>query len=208
MEKLSKQEMNSLIEEYRATGNEECKKTIILALQPMITKILQKYRGFEMDYWDTFSTGNIGLMKAFNSFDLSKDVSFSTYAHNVIERTILKDIYKHTAKKRTAIVESLDDTNNILCENAVSKYETIEDDTIDLENDIPKQLDLQEALSILDERELYVIEHKYGINNNTILNRPQMASELECHKITVDRIEQTALTKLKWHLGDKYLEVM
>ena len=208
MSKLSKQEMNSLIEEYRATGNEECKETVVLALQPMITKIVQKYRGFEMDYWDTFATGNIGLMKAFNSFDTTKDVSFSTYAHNVIERTILKDIYKHTAKKRTAILESLDDTNNILCENAVSKYETIEDDTIDLENDIPKQLDLQEALSILDERELYVIEHKYGINNSTILNRPQMASELECHKITVDRIEQTALTKLKWHLGDKYMEVM
>lgn len=208
MSKLSKQEMNSLIEEYRATGNEECKETVVLALQPMITKIVQKYRGFEMDYWDTFATGNIGLMKAFNSFDTTKDVSFSTYAHNVIERTILKDIYKHTAKKRTAIIESLDDTNNILCENAVSKYETIEDDTIDLENDIPKQLDLQEALSILNERELYVIEHKYGINNSTIMNRPQMASELECHKITVDRIEQTALTKLKWHLGDKYLEVM
>lgn len=208
MSKLSKQEMNSLIEEYRATGNEECKETVILALQPMITKIVQKYRGFEMDYWDTFATGNIGLMKAFNSFDTTKDVSFSTYAHNVIERTILKDIYKHTAKKRTAIIESLDDTNNILCENAVSKYETIEDDTIDLENDIPKQLDLQEALSILNERELYVIEHKYGINDCEILNRPQMASELECHKITVDRIEQTALTKLKWHLGDKYLEVM
>ena len=208
MSKLSKQEMNSLIEEYRATGNEECKETVVLALQPMITKIVQKYRGFEMDYWDTFATGNIGLMKAFNSFDTTKDVSFSTYAHNVIERTILKDIYKHTAKKRTAILESLDDTNNILCENAVSKYETIEDDTIDLENDIPRQLDLQEALSILNERELYVIEHKYGINNSTILNRPQMASELECHKITVDRIEQTALTKLKWHLGDKYMEVM
>ena len=208
MSKLSKQEMNSLIEEYRATGNEECKETIVLALQPMITKIVQKYRGFEMNYWDTFSTGNIGLMKAFNSFDTTKGVSFSTYAHNVIERTIIKDIQKHTAKKRTAILESLDDTNNILCENAVSKYETIEDENVDLENDIPRQVDIQEALLLLDERELYVIEHKYGINDSNILNRPQMAQELKCHKITVDRIEKTALTKLKWYLGDKYLEVM
>ena len=208
MEKLSKQEMNNLIEEYRATGNEECKEAVILALQPMITKIVQKYRGFEMDYWDTFSTGNIGLMKAFNSFDISKNVSFSTYAHNVIERTIIKDIQKHTAKKRTAIVESLDDTNNILCENAVNKYDTIEDENVDLENDIPRQVDIQEALSLLDERELYVIEHKYGINDCEILNRPQIAKELECHKITVDRIEKTALIKMKWHLGDKYMEVM
>lgn len=47
---------------------------------PLVYKIAGKFTGRGVDIEELVETGNIGLVKAFNTFDFSRECAFSTYA--------------------------------------------------------------------------------------------------------------------------------
>ncbi|MFO7819226.1 MAG: RNA polymerase sporulation sigma factor SigG [Halanaerobacter sp.] len=76
---LSNQEMRKLFKKMQQ-GNATARNTIVGGNLRLVLSVLQRFnnRGEPID--DLFQVGCIGLMKAIDNFDLSKNVKFSTYA--------------------------------------------------------------------------------------------------------------------------------
>ncbi|MGM0369974.1 MAG: RNA polymerase sporulation sigma factor SigG [Bacillota bacterium] len=76
---LSNKEMRELFKKMQ-NGNQRARNTIVGGNLRLVLSVLQRFnnRGEPID--DLFQVGCIGLMKAIDNFDLSKNVKFSTYA--------------------------------------------------------------------------------------------------------------------------------
>ncbi len=51
---------------------------------PLVHSLANRFRGRGIDYEDLFSAGSVGLVKAYDNFDISRGLCFSTYAVPVI----------------------------------------------------------------------------------------------------------------------------
>ncbi len=68
-----------LIRRYRE-GDSLAGEEIILLNRPLVCSIASRFIGRGVDTEDLVATGNIGLVKAINTFDFSRECAFSTYA--------------------------------------------------------------------------------------------------------------------------------
>ncbi|MBQ8921777.1 MAG: RNA polymerase sporulation sigma factor SigG [Oscillospiraceae bacterium] len=76
---LTEREKIDLLREMQETGSEQAREKLILGNLRLVLSVIQRFTGRGEDADDLFQIGVIGLMKAINNFDLSKDVRFSTY---------------------------------------------------------------------------------------------------------------------------------
>jgi len=68
-----------LVREYRE-GNREAGEELCELNRPLVLKIAGKFSGRGIEFDELCELGNIGLVKAINSFDFDKGCVFSTYA--------------------------------------------------------------------------------------------------------------------------------
>ncbi|AZO95100.1 RNA polymerase sporulation sigma factor SigG [Iocasia frigidifontis] len=119
---LSNKEMRVLFKDMQ-NGNELARNTIVSGNLRLVLSVIQRFnnRGENVD--DLFQVGCIGLMKAIDNFDLSKNVRFSTYAVPMIIgeiRRYLRDnnpirvsrSLRDTAYKALQIKENLKNKNS------------------------------------------------------------------------------------------------
>ncbi|WP_051412156.1 SigB/SigF/SigG family RNA polymerase sigma factor [Halonatronum saccharophilum] len=76
---LEEDEVKSLIFDYQQ-GDEEAKDKLINHNLRLVLKIAHRFKNGQYSLEDIFQIGIIGLIKAIDRFDLSKEVKFSTYA--------------------------------------------------------------------------------------------------------------------------------
>ncbi len=77
--KASFSDNKTLIKEYRA-GNREAGEELCALNYPLVYRIAGRFSGRGIDMEDLVQIGNIGLVKAINTFDFSRECAFSTYA--------------------------------------------------------------------------------------------------------------------------------
>lgn len=119
---LSNKKMRVLFKDMQ-NGNELARNTIVSGNLRLVLSVIQRFnnRGENVD--DLFQVGCIGLMKAIDNFDLSKNVRFSTYAVPMIIgeiRRYLRDnnpirvsrSLRDTAYKALQIKENLKNKNS------------------------------------------------------------------------------------------------
>lgn len=68
-----------LVREYRE-GRREAGEELCILNRPLVLKIAGKFSGRGVEFDELCELGNIGLVKAINSFDFDKGCVFSTYA--------------------------------------------------------------------------------------------------------------------------------
>lgn len=91
---LKEEEKIALLKEIKATGSKEAKDKLIKGNLRLVLSVIQKFTGRGEDIDDLFQIGVVGLIKAINNFDLSKEVRFSTYCVPMISgelRRYLRD---------------------------------------------------------------------------------------------------------------------
>lgn len=91
---LKEEEKIALLKEIRATGSKTARDKLINGNLRLVLSVIQKFTGRGEDIDDLFQIGVIGLIKAINNFDLSKEVRFSTYCVPMISgelRRYLRD---------------------------------------------------------------------------------------------------------------------
>ncbi len=69
----------ALLREYRE-GKREAGEELAILNRPLVYKIAGKFSGRGVDTEELAEAGNIGLVKAMNTFDFSRECAFSTYA--------------------------------------------------------------------------------------------------------------------------------
>lgn len=100
---LKEDEKMSLLREYKETGSKSAKDKLIKGNLRLVLSVIQRYIGRGEDVDDLFQIGVVGLIKAINNFDLTKEVKFSTYCVPMITgelRRHLRD-YNHIKVSRS-----------------------------------------------------------------------------------------------------------
>jgi len=100
---LKEEEKIALIKEIRQTGSKSARDKLIKGNLRLVLSVIQRFTGRGEDIDDLFQIGVVGLIKAINNFDLSKEVRFSTYCVPMITgelRRHLRD-YSHVRVSRS-----------------------------------------------------------------------------------------------------------
>ncbi len=91
---LRENEKMELLREIRDTGSKEAKDKLIKGNLRLVLSVVQRFTGRGEEADDLFQVGVVGLIKAINNFDLTKEVRFSTYCVPMISgelRRYLRD---------------------------------------------------------------------------------------------------------------------
>ncbi len=178
-------------------GGKRARSKLIEHNLRLVAHIVKKYYSSTNDQDDLVSIGTIGLIKAIDSFDLSKGIRLSSYAARCIENEVL--MFFRNSKKSAQDVsmnEPIDtdkDGNALVLMDVMS----VEDCIID---ELDTKMKSEKLLSYMDEvlsdREKRVILLRYGLDGNQQLAQREVAKILGISHSYVSRIEKKALSTL------------
>ena len=97
-EPLSPEEEKICIENM-SNGDEEARNILIERNLRLVAHVSKKYSTTNIDQDDLISIGTIGLIKAINSFDYTKNIKLATYAARCIDNEILMFIRSNKKTK-------------------------------------------------------------------------------------------------------------
>ena len=196
-EPLSPEEEKICIENM-SNGDEEARNILIERNLRLVAHVSKKYSTTNIDQDDLISIGTIGLIKAINSFDYTKNIKLATYAARCIDNEILMFIRSNKKTKseiflNEAIGKDKDD-NEISLIDVIGKDEMCVDDEIDLKLRI-KQL-YNKMKEILKGREKTILELRFGLGGTKPKTQHEIAEMLGISRSYVSRIETKAIGKL------------
>ena len=178
-------------------GDEIARNKLIEHNLRLVAHIVRKYYSQGESSDDLISVGAIGLIKAVDSFDISKGAGFATYSAKCIQNEIL--MYFRSKKKtqnEVSINETIDtdrDGNPLTYMDIIRVEDTIAED-------IHRKIRAGRALKIIDnglsERERRVIIMRYGLDGKKAKTQREAAETLGISRSYVSRIEKTALMKI------------
>ena len=186
-------------------GNLKAKNEILEANLRFVFDIAKHYTGRGVPISELISDGNMGLLRAIDKFDESKDVKFISYAVWWIRQAMLESI-----KKRNAIsfVEIEPNTDN---DSSMDK-KLIEDDEDDasFNNDFSNENDeksrevtenqrniITSLIDTLSDRERDIVENYYGINDKKELTLTDIGKKYNLSSERVRQIKLNAIRKLR-----------
>lgn len=186
-----------------AAGDPEARNELIEHNLRLVAYIVNKHYSDSKEQEDLISIGTIGLIKAAETFDPEKAISFSTYASTCIRNQIKMYFRKIKHKNNEVYMNEPIDTDkngNELTIADIFKDDVCVDDEVDLRINMEK---LYKCLDkVLDERERLIISKRYGlICSDGTVSRPlaqrEVAKLLNISRSYVSRIEKRAIDKLK-----------
>ena len=101
--KADEAELGRKIQEGNPKEKEEAKKQLVQANLRLVVSIAKKYIGQGVLFMDLVQEGSIGLIRAAEKFDYSKNFKFSTYATWWIKQSIIRAIANHSKTIRIPV---------------------------------------------------------------------------------------------------------
>ena len=193
---LSKEEESACLEALRGSDGvkaREAKQVLIERNLRLVAHIAKKYQNVDEDMEDLISIGTIGLIKAVESFDASKNSKLATYAARCIDNELLMML---RSKKKTSREVSLYDPIGTDREgNEISLLDVTPQEQMELERSLGKLSGL--INSLLTDREKEIICLRYGLCGGEEVTQREIGKKLNISRSYVSRIEKRALTKLR-----------
>lgn len=204
-EVLSPEEELELLKKLENKDMEARNKLIEHNLR-LVAHISKKFENTNVDKDDLLSIGAFGLIKAVDSYNQKSGTKLATYASRCIENEILMHLRQNKKRKDTTSLYTTigEDKEG----NEIKLYDIIEDPSPNYSETLIKDEHyklLIDSLKLLDERELDIINRRYGLNNHPVQTQIEIAKELKISRSYVSRIEKRALTKIYLHLKDTIL---
>lgn len=197
---LKKSELYKLLNEVK-NGNKEAKKTIIehnIRLVLFIVK--ERFNTVDYDKRDLVSIGNIGLIKATNTFDITKNIEFTTYATKCITNEILMFLKKLNKYQN---IDSLNKIINIDSNGNELKIEDLLYDELNLNEEYIKNETYQfvrELVSNLKEKEKKIIIMYFGFDKDKSYTQKEISEKLNISQSYVSRIIKKSLNQIRTKL--------
>ncbi len=181
----------------------EIKRTLIEHNLRLVVYVARKFENTGIYIEDLISIGTIGLIKAINTFDTSKNIKLATYASRCIENEILMYLRKnHNIKCEVSIDEPLNtdwDGNELLLSDVLGT----ENDEISrrIEEEVDRQL-LYSAISRLSPREKQIMELRFGLHSGAEKTQKEVADMLGISQSYISRLEKRIIERLKKEINN------
>ena len=193
-------------------GDRRARNKLIEHNLRLVAYIVNKHYGDSRDTEDLVSIGTIGLIRAAETFDPSKDISFSTYASTCIQNQI--KMYFRKNKHRSSEVYLNDPIDTDKNGNEITMADIFSDDVC-VDDEVDLRIDTQKLYrfvdGVLDDRERDIIIRRYGLTVDGKAARPltqrQVADALGISRSYVSRIEKRAIEKLRDEFDKKDMEL-
>ena len=193
---LSQEESDKLFEMARQ-GDKEARNELILHNVKLVMYEVKKRFGFTgFDVEDLVSVGNIGLIKAVETFDREKGFNFSSYATRCIDNEILMYLNKSRSEKVDTSLDKPvvgghdDDEMDIM--------DTIKDDTDIVNEWLAKERFqiIREAVEKLPEQGREIIKLYFGFYNNKTYTQNEISKILSISQFEVSKKIKSFLSDL------------
>ena len=197
---LAVEEEAEAISDLGSKDNEQAKKVLIEHNLRLVVYIAKKFDNTGVGVEDLISIGTIGLIKAINTFNPTKNIKLATYASRCIENEILMYLRRNNKTKlEVSIDEPLNvdwDGNELLLSDILGT----EEDTIyrDLENEAERKL-LVKAIGRLSNRERMIVRMRFGLGTLAGEEKTQkeVADLLGISQSYISRLEKKIMKRLK-----------
>ena len=169
----------------------------------LVVYIAKKFENTNTGLEDLISIGTIGLIKAINTFNPSKNIKLATYASRCIENEILMYIRKNNSRRcEISIDEPINidwDGNELLLSDILGS----DGDSVysDLESDEDRKT-VKKAIAELNERDRLIITLRFGLENGKEKTQKEVADLLGISQSYISRLEKRIITKLKKEIGN------
>lgn len=179
-------------------GEMAVKSTLIEHNLRLVVYIAKKFENTGINIEDLVSIGTIGLIKAVNTFEPSKNIKLATYASRCIENEILMYL-RRNLKNRGEI--SLDEPLNVDWDGnelLLSDVLGTEGDMIykKIEGEVEKSL-LWQAMHKLNNREKTIIQLRFGLMGGGEKTQKEVADILGISQSYISRLEKRILKRLQ-----------
>ena len=194
---LSQEEEEEALKKL-AKGDKETKQLLVERNLRLVVYIAKKFENTGTGIEDLISIGTIGLMKAINTYDTSKNIKLATYASRCIENEILMYLRRtNKIKGEISIDEPLNqdgDGNELLLSDILGT----DSDSISrrLEDEVDKKL-LKVAISKLNTREKNIMELRFGFITGDEKTQKEVADMLGISQSYISRLEKKIINKLR-----------
>ena len=181
-------------------GQPQARDLLITHNLRLVVYIAKKFETPTAGIEDMISIGTIGLIKAVNTFEPTKNIKLATYASRCIENEILMYLRRNNKTKlEVSIDEPLNvdwDGNELLLSDILGT----EEDTIykDLEQEAESKI-LIKALNLLSARERSIIQMRFGIGtvDGEEKTQKEVADLLGISQSYISRLEKKIMVRLR-----------
>ena len=194
---LTNEEEEELLQRLR-NKDETARSELIEHNLRLVVYIAKKFESSGADIDDLISVGAIGLIKAVQSYDVSKNIKLATYASRCIENEILMFIRKKTKQNYEVSLDeplNYDKDGNELLLSDILESEPDEVNSM-LEKSSENKI-LWNAIRKLNAREQKIMELRFGLNGDEESTQKEVADMLGISQSYISRIEKKILSRLK-----------
>ena len=197
-------------------GDINARNKILEAHLRFVMNIAKKYNGRGVEMGDLISEGNLGLIKAIEKFDITRNVRFSVCAYWWIESAMIEFWKKQTKKDNHEVQE-----DEVMNERVWDNKFCDEDDDVVIRREsffgeevkqYVNELKTQESqlindlLESLTSREQYIIKSYFGLENER-MTLGEIGEILDLSKERVRQCKKAALRKLRSEILSYDLEL-
>lgn len=180
------------------SGDADAREELIVHNLRLVVYIAKKFESTGIPVEDLISIGTLGLIKAVNTFRISKNIKLATYASRCIENEILMYLRKtNSSKSEVSYFEPLNvdwDGNELLLSDVLGS----EPDEVyrDIESE-DERIRLYRAVGSLNERERMIMTMRFGIGGGREYTQKEVADELGISQSYISRLEKRIIEKIK-----------
>ena len=181
-----------------AAGKTAARDLLITHNLRLVVYIAKKFETPSAGIEDMISIGTIGLIKAVNTFEPSKNIKLATYASRCIENEILMHIRKISGQRAELSLDEPINTDYDGNELLLSDILGTDGDTVmrPMEDDVDHQL-LREALARLPDRERTIMVLRYGLEGTPEKTQKEVAELMGISQSYISRLEKRITARLR-----------
>lgn len=199
---LSKEEESLCIQALQdedAGRSKEAKQLLIERNLRLVAHIAKKYANTEESMEDLISIGTIGLIKAVDTFDPTKNNRLAAYAARCIDNELLMML--RSKKKTSREVSIFEPIGTDREGNEISLLDVMEQEQPDIVEEMEKARHLSELYGLMEtelsEREKEVLTLRYGLADGREVTQKEIGEKLGISRSYVSRIEKKALLRMQ-----------
>lgn len=198
---MNREEEAQTIEDFM-NGSLTARDKLIERNLRLVVYIARRFENTGTNIEDLISIGSIGLIKAIETFNVEKKIKLATYASRCIENEILMHLRK-TSKLKSEVsfdepLNSDADGNELLLSDILGTEEDI------ISEDVEKKIERQfmfSAIDLLDKREKYIMECRFGLNGKEEMTQKEVADLLGISQSYISRLEKKIIHDLREELN-------